>query len=164
VKGANDRFPETQKPKMKASKKSETAAFTFNPFAEAQAQLAQLVDSVSAQETVNLKQVRAMWGFSLLVPFPKQWEDVPAGDKKRIRGEAESLIKAMRPTVSEATIGRVLRNRLGFVIKEKESDPLATAKAQLRASAKAHKNQGVTLEAFLKEAAAAFAAAETKEA
>ena len=110
-----------------------------------------------------MKQIRAMWGFSLLVPFQKQWEDVPAGDKKRIRGEAEGLIKAMRPDVSEATLGRVLRNRLGFIIREKESNPLATAEAQLRASAKAHKTQNVTLEEFLKKAVEAFAKAETKE-
>jgi hypothetical protein len=152
---------------MKASKKNATAtetAFTFKPFTEAKHQLAQLVDAISSQESVNVKQIRAMWGFSLMVPFPKQWEDVPSSDKNRIRKEAEGLIKAMRPSVSEATLGRVLRNRLGFVIKEKESNPLATAEAQLRASAKAHKAHGVTLEEFLKKAAAAFAAAETKEA
>jgi hypothetical protein len=149
--------------KAKKSEATATAAFTFAPFAEAQTQLAQLVDAVASQESVNLKQIRAMWGFSLLIPFPKQWETVPNGDKKRIRSEAEGLIKAMRPTVSEATLGRVLRNRLGFLIKEKESNPLATAEAQLRASAKAHKTQNVTLEEFLKKAAAAFVSAATKE-
>jgi hypothetical protein len=146
------------------SVESKSEAFAFKPFTEAQHQLGQLVDAVSSQETVNLKQIRAMWGFSLLIPFPKQWEDVPNADKKRIRGEAEGLIKAIRPTVSEATLGRVLRNRLGFVIREKESNPLATAEAQLRASAKAHKAHGVTLEEFLKKAAECWAQAETKEA
>jgi hypothetical protein len=170
VKGANDRFPETQKHKMKKSAKTATAtatatateAFKFAPFTEAQAQLAQLVDALASRESANLKQIRAMWGFSLLIPFPKQWEDVPSTAKKRIREEALGLIKAIRPNVSESTWKRTVRT-LGFEIRERESDPLATAKAQARATAKAHKAHGVSQAEFMAFMAECWAKAETKE-
>lgn len=163
AKGANDRFPETQKHNMKASKKSETAAFTFAPFQEAQAQLSNLIGAIEARSEVNVKQIRAQWGFSLLIPFAKQWESVSDKDKARIRKEAFAQAQAVRPQSSEATLNRAVL-ALGFRVRERESDPLAQAKAFLKSAAKAFHTHGVSQSDWMAAAAQARAVAETKEA
>ena len=153
---------------MKAKKSEAPAtatatAFPFKPFQEGQAQLARLVDAIQERELVNVKQARAIWGFSLLIPFTKQWDGVSDSDKKRIRGEALGLMKQMRPGAAESTLNRAVL-ALGFRVREREKDPLAGARAFLKSAARTFHAHGVSPSDWMTACAEARAAAETKEA